>query len=182
MKLEPLNIYHIYNRGNNKQLIFIKEINYSFFLNKIDKHLKPYIDVLSYCLMPTHFHFLVYSSDQFNTELFSNHFKIFLSSYTRAINIQEKRTGSLFQQNSKAKRLTYETSASNDCDYGIICFNYIHQNPYAAGLVKKIEDWEYSSFKDYIDIRNRTLCNKTAAFSLLNLPVDVNDLYKARQL
>ncbi|PZF73973.1 hypothetical protein DN068_06445 [Taibaiella soli] len=38
--------------------------------------------------------------------------------------------------------------------------HYIHQNPIRAGLVNRLEDWEYSSFKDYAGLRNGTLCNK----------------------
>jgi hypothetical protein len=43
------------------------------------------------------------------------------------------------------------------------CFHYIHQNPLVAGMVSKIEDWKYSSFKDYAVLRNGTLCNKELA-------------------
>ncbi len=57
-------------------------------------------------------------------------------------------------------------------------FHYIHQNPYAAKLVKKLEDWESSSFKDYIGLRNGTLCNQYLARELLNLPTDKNEFYE----
>lgn len=38
-----------------------------------------------------------------------------------------------------------------------------------AGIVRKMEDWDYSSFKDYSGFRNGTLCNQTLAFELLDL-------------
>lgn len=38
-----------------------------------------------------------------------------------------------------------------------------------AGLVKKMEDWDYSSFKDYAGMRSGTLCNQALAFQLLNM-------------
>ena len=75
--------------------------------------------------------------------------------YTKAINKQNKTTGSLFQQNTKAKCLS---KGGNNYDY--ICIHYIHQNPLKAKLVKKMEDWDYSSFKDYCGLRKGTLCNK----------------------
>jgi hypothetical protein len=93
-----------------------------------------------------------------------------LSSYTRAINIQEKRTGSLFQQNSKAKCLTDLKMLGNTESYGLICFKYIHQNPLKAGLVKRIEDWEFSSFNDYAGLRNGDLSNKALCYELLEVP------------
>ena len=52
---------------------------------------------------------------------------------------------------------------------------YIHQNPILADLVDKIEDWEFSSFQDYIGKRNGTLVNKELALDILNL--DIKDIY-----
>ena len=91
-------------------------------------------------------------------------------SYTQALNKQIGRKGGLFAHNSKAKILN---DANND--YGIMCFMYIHQNPLLSGLVDKIEDWEFSSFSDYIGKRDGTLINKRLAIEILNL--DANDIY-----
>jgi len=176
MKLLPNNIYHIYNRGNNKQNIFFNMDNYLYFINKVRKQIKPLAEIMAYCLMPNHFHFFVYTPIIFDTKIFADNFKILLSSYTRAINKQQKTTGSLFQQHSRAKCLSY--GSKSDTNYGLICFNYIHQNPYLAGLVKKMEDWEYSSFKDFIGLRNGTLCNKEFSIKTLGLPLNIQELYK----
>ena len=176
MELLPENIYHIYNRGNNKQVIFFNRENYLFFLRKTKKHLKPHINFLSYCLMPNHFHFLVHMLPDFNSRQFSEGFKVLLSSYAKAVNIQEQRTGSLFQQNSKVKCLTKENDIASA--YPQICFNYIHRNPLTNGLANKMEDWEFSSFKDYIGQRNGTLCNQKLSFELLGLPCDSKEFYE----
>ncbi len=69
------------------------------------------------------------------------------------------RTGSLFTQNTRAKCLTDE----KDYNYPFACFHYIHQNPLRAGLVQRMEDWDYSSFPDYAGFRCGTLCNREAA-------------------
>lgn len=50
--------------------------------------------------------------------------------------------------------------------------HYIHQNPVKANLVKKMEDWDYSSFKDYCGLRNGSLCNKESAVRLLAINLD----------
>src|SRR5688572_20269542 len=76
MKLSPDTLYHIYNRDNNKQVIFIEERNYTFFLKKAVKELEAHVHFLSYCLMPNHFHFLIYSKSNFDTTLFSNSMRI----------------------------------------------------------------------------------------------------------
>lgn len=170
MKLYPNNLYHIYNRGNNKQKIYFTKKNYLFFLQKMKIELKPFSDIICYCLMPNHFHFLISTYNNFNPLQFSIGFKTLLSSYTKAINLQEKRSGSLFQQNSKAKCLTTLTNYKSN-NYGLVCLNYIPQNPVKAGLVDKLGDWEFSSFKDYAWLRNGTMCNKNTAYELLGIPV-----------
>ena len=68
--LEPNAYYHIYNRGINSGQIFNSEENYLFFLSKFDKYISPVCDVLSYCLMPNHFHFLIKVKSEADLENF----------------------------------------------------------------------------------------------------------------
>ena len=181
MYFEEDYVYHIYNRGNNRQLIFFDDKNYLFFLKKIKKYIIPNCELLAYCLMPNHFHFLIQANDStvkagkkagIERNMFSESIRILLSSFTQAINKQEKRTGSLFTQNTKAKSLNYFPSK---IDYGLICFNYIHQNPMQGGLVDRLEDWPYSSFKEYTGFKVEKLCNHHIAQELLDL--DLAELY-----
>jgi putative transposase len=58
MNFETAYIYHIYNQGNNHRNIFYKTENYQFFLSKVETYVKPYADILAYCLMPNHFHLI----------------------------------------------------------------------------------------------------------------------------
>jgi putative transposase len=51
MKIDSETYYHIYNRGNNKDLIFFENDNYIFFLNQFKKHVSPFCDVYAYCLI-----------------------------------------------------------------------------------------------------------------------------------
>lgn len=176
MQLHANEIYHIYNRGNNRELIFYKPENYLYFLQKIEKYLCPFCEILCYCLMPNHFHLLIYTtnttvalSDQ-KTGVPMNNFayglKLLLSSYAKAINKQEKRQGSLFTQN------TYGVQVSKDStfkDYALWCFYYIHQNPVKAGLVQNMIDWEFSSFQDFKRASSISICNKELANKLLYL-------------
>ena len=60
MQFESNHIYHIYNRGNNSQRIFFNRDNYLFFLKKVKRYIYPYADILAWCLMPNHFHLMVY--------------------------------------------------------------------------------------------------------------------------
>ena len=55
------NYYHIYNRGNNRQKIFFERDNYLYFLTKLREHLiENELEIVAYCLMPNHYHLLVY--------------------------------------------------------------------------------------------------------------------------
>lgn len=51
--------YHIYNRGTNRENIFIEERNYDLFLRLYEKYLSPVTDLCVYCLLRNHFHLLV---------------------------------------------------------------------------------------------------------------------------
>ncbi|MCX6198693.1 MAG: transposase [Bacteroidetes bacterium] len=173
MQFNSGEIYHIYNRGNNKQTIFFKDENYFYFLEKIRKYIYPNCDILAWCLMPNHFHFLIHANDK-SCELIKERplpvsnlvegFRLALSSYSKAINVQEHRTGNLFQQKTKSKSVYTDKE-----DYSLTTFHYIHQNPVKAGLVEKLEDWEFSSFKDYAELRKGKLCNKQMAIDKLEL-------------
>ncbi len=63
MYIFPDEYYHIYNRGNNKQPIFFKNDNYLFFIQKIRDQLLPVADIIAYCLMPNHFHFIIHANE-----------------------------------------------------------------------------------------------------------------------
>ena len=102
-----------------------------------------------------------------------------MRSYTRAINKQQNRTGTLFRKQTKAECISctngvtpsFYTSEgiarinikNPELQYPQICFDYIHQNPVKAGLVKNAVDWEFSSAPDYAELRAGNLVNMKIA-------------------
>ena len=184
----PGHIYHVYNQGNNKEKLFFEEENYLFFLRKMKSHLTPHVHILAWCLMPNHFHWLikVKESNQLHNnkktkklnvtvQAINRAIGILQSSYTRAINNKHNRSGSLFRAHTKEKPLSSHPTKRDP--YGVSCFFYLHQNPLRAGLVKHLEDWPYSSFRDYAGFRNGTLCNKKLAIKLFDLPQEPKKFY-----
>lgn len=175
MNFTPGNLYHVYNQENNKQIIFSCEEDYIVFLRMVRKYISPCAEIIAYCLMPNHFHFLIYTDDRVDANIkqggllidpLTNGFRKLLSGYARIYNKNYNKTGSLFRQKTKYNCLsdtTTSTLKASAHDYYFNCFHYIHQNPLRAGLVSRLEDWEYSSFKDYALLRNGTLCNKELA-------------------
>jgi putative transposase len=103
---------------------------------------------------------------------------IMLRSYTRAINKQENRNGSIFQQHTKVICLndpklepayfntafgTVINRTINELEYPQVCFDYIHRNPIHHHLVKNLCEWEFSSYPDYNCNRQGKLINKKRA-------------------
>jgi putative transposase len=169
MNFKAGNLYHVYNRGNNRQTIFFKHDNYLYFLRKVRKYMVPHCEIIAYVLMPNHFHFLIYADERsegrvdkmlITQNVLSNGIRLLLSSFTKGINKQESKTGNLIQQKTKAKSV-FDFDNPEVSNYAGICFHYIHNNPVASGFVDNIRDWEYSSYPDYAGLRNGSLCNKT---------------------
>ncbi|WP_336515127.1 transposase [Pollutibacter soli] len=178
-------LYHIYNRGNQKQKIFFELDNYEYFVRKMKKHLVPCCDILAWCLMPNHFHFLIHANELSVAPVnkkgipyqnLSDGFRKLLSSYTKGINSKYRMTGNLFQQHTRAKSLVNDAG-----NYSLTAFNYIHQNPWKGNLVRQVEDWKYSSLRDYIGKRNSGICNMELAKQILEPGSIENILNSARQ-
>ena len=174
MFFEHGHIYHIYNKGNNRQQIFFMRENYLFFLKKIETFPEE-SGSATLSRTPTA-----------KQESFNKSIGIMLASYTRDINKQDNLIGSLFRDKTKAECLT-KTEGNTpfffntvhgtkinvqipEKEYHQVCFNYIHNNPVKANLADHPEDWEFSSYRDYCGLRNGKLINTTRAeeFGLRN--------------
>ncbi|WP_290794671.1 transposase [Flavihumibacter sp. UBA7668] len=167
------NLYHIYNRGNQKQRLFHSERNYNFFLGKIILYIQPHCDILSYALMPNHYHLLIHAN-QHSAELIdgrilaisnlSEGVRLMQSTYTKAFNSEHGICGNLFQQKAKSKPIEYQSTVQ-----AINTFHYIHKNPVESNLVTYPEDWTFSSFREYLNPHLPGICNKNLAIELLDL-------------
>lgn len=155
MKFDANHIYHVYNRGNNKQLIALDDTDYQVFRQDLHRFIKPCCEVLAWCIMPNHFHLLIYTNPAsiavkkvggLQLQQLTNGIKLLLSSYTKAVNKKYGRSGSLFQQKTKAKCV----NATPIENYSEMAMHYVHQNPYKAKLVSANGFWPYSSLIEYI--------------------------------
>lgn len=167
MDLEIGKFYHIYNRSNNKERLFKSEENYRYFLHNFKARFKDYLSVHAFCLMPTHFHFLIKVETNDINEL-RKHIGIHLSSYTKAINKALDRNGSLFQQYTKAKLIDNQ-------DYLLTLISYIHQNPVRLKLVNRLDEWPYSSYLDLAGHRNGTLVDRSIVKDIFSSVEDFRD-------
>lgn len=170
MHFEQNNLYHLYNRSNGGQLVYKTDANYEYFLNKVQKEWS-FFDILAYCLMPTHFHFMVHVKLNVESNKINNSIGKLLSSYTRAINNENNSHGSIFQSHTKSKSLFQETSLNDHklepIGYPAYLFQYIHLNPIKDKLVINLEDWSHSSYLDYALLRSDSICNMKMAEKML---------------
>ena len=180
MNYEPNLFYHIYNQGNNKEKIFSSNEDYNYFLFLVRKYIFPHCEIISYCLMPNHFHFIIYTDDrslevkqQGNIFLspVSNGFRLLLSKYAQWYNNINDRSGALFKPRTKSKALINNPTEILEnlyqLEYLITCFEYVHNNPVKAGLVKNTYEWDWSSARSYFNGTLNSLCNKEIASKFL---------------
>ena len=164
MKIEAGKLYHIYTRGNNRKRVFYDRIHYLWFTDKLNRMIRQsFINCLCYCLMPNHFHLLLWFPQNCDIRVFKNKYGTMLSSYTQKLNYLHGRSNSIFKKRSKEKLIT-------SLEYAQTCFYYIHQNPLRAKMVDSLESWHFSSYRDYAGLRNGTICDQKFAEKMLELP------------
>jgi len=176
-------IYHVINRGIASQPVFLSRndylrateiisyyqnqnppLRYSFFLrlsperkaeilNQLGSEKKFLVEIIAYCLMPNHFHFLLKQTKENGISLFLSNIT---NSYTRYLNTKKERVGPLFQGKFKAIRIETEEQLLH-------LSRYIHLNPYSSCLVKNLDDlfnYPYSSLSEYLNPKNLSFCTK----------------------
>ena len=134
--------YHIYNRGAHRAPIFFTPGNYRYCLRLIFKYtLKYCVSLLGYCLMPNHYH-LVLAKETGGS--ISRCVQTIFNAYVQGFNKVHRHSGTLFQGEAKSRLV--ETD-----DYAVELIRYIHLNPVRAGLARKVSEWEYSDYWDWIN-------------------------------
>lgn len=173
----PGEYYHIYNRGNSKQKIFLSKKDYQrfiallygtntterfnffdlqkaggVFLKEIEEKL---VSVGAYCLMPNHFHLLVTPLSEDGLSKFMQKLS---TAYSMYFNETHKRTGGLFEGKFKSKHMETDKQLKYN-------FSYIHLNPVKLidskwkengiknmrATLEYLDAYPYSSFLDYTD-------------------------------
>lgn len=127
--------YHVYNRGINKQDIFLSDSDYQFFLKKL-KDLKNKCDhsIYCFCLMPNHFHISIQTRKTSISKIMSS----LITSYSMYFNRTHQHFGPVFQNRFKS------ILVEND-SYFLKLSQYIYLNPVRGGLVSDPILYKYSS-------------------------------------
>ncbi len=155
--------FHIYNRGNGKNKVFLDEEDYQFFILRLNQNLFPdtyktkysystplpknSFSMICYCLMPNHFHFLIKQNREIPTS------KLMLkvcTSYSKYFNKKYKSVGHIFQDQFKQIWV-------DDNSYLVWLSAYIHENPGVAGLVSNSSRYNWSSYSDFVGLKRGSI-------------------------
>jgi putative transposase len=177
----PNTFWHVFNRGNGKQNVFLDLEDFRFFLLRLRENLFPspedgplgklggasliaeaHTPYIRKKLPPEAFALLCYC-------LMPNHFHFLIrqnttlpiskliakvcTSYSMYFNKKYGKVGNLFQSKFKAVLVTSDEQL-------MWTSAYIHNNPKVAGLTEKLENYPWSSYPDYIGKRQGTICDK----------------------
>jgi putative transposase len=142
--------YHVYARGGNRQKIFREPADFEKFLRLFARYLSlketkdsngvsfpnyyNRIELVGFCLMPNHFHLLIYQHQQ---GVMAQFMRSLLTSYSMYFNRKYKRSGPLFESRYKASLISEDAYLEH-------VTRYIHLNP---------RDWQrydYSSLPYYL--------------------------------
>lgn len=179
-------MYHVFNRSIAKQPIFPSSLDYqraldvfSFylyenpplrfsyysrlasnlkadFLEKLRNSHDPLVEIISFCLMPNHVHFLLKNLKENGISRFMSNFQ---NSYAKYFNTKTGRTGNLFQSMFKAVRIESDEQLLH-------VSRYIHLNPVTSYLIKteQLKSYPWSSHFYYLS-RNENFLNKDLILS-----------------
>ncbi len=167
--MEAEHNYHVYNRTNNKELLFRDDNDRMFFLERLNTYLSPYVDCFTYCLLVNHFHllirvksmeniigvienlelkdrtiaqkaFLELNPEERTTEkVLENQFLRLFTSYSMHFNVRHKRKGNLFTR--RFKRIEVEDEL-----HFLRLVYYVHANPVKHKLMKDFRAYRWSSY------------------------------------
>lgn len=183
--------YHIYNRGVEKRIIFKDEKDYKTFLSYLELYLMPpdfdepdlqgpslnekippsrvlknyfgEITLLSYCLMPNHFHLMVKQNSDRGIDRFM---RSLATKYVRYFNTRYKRVGPLFQGIYKAVRVLDEFQFT-------YLSKYIHRNPIDLMTYKdgprSLLEYKYSSYGNYLRLFSQQWVNTAEILGLFSV-------------
>jgi putative transposase len=141
MKYEDNSYYHVYNRGAHRAVIFPSDKHYELCRKLLIKYAEKYfVSISAYCLMPNHYHLILYQKPGGSI---SKCVQTTFNAYSQTINVQCEHSGTLFQGKAKTKYIGSDI-------YILDLIRYLHLNPVRANLVKRPENWPFSDYSEWI--------------------------------
>lgn len=182
-RFEPGVHYHVYNRTNNREPLFLSDQNRRFFLSRYKLYLADYVDTFAWCLMENHFHFSLRiksaeaireavrcspetertaaqrqflaapEGDRDFHTVVERQFSRMFTAYAMAFNQQHERSGNLFYR-------PFKRVAVSDEDHLVWLVYYLHSNPAKHGVLKNFRNYRWSSYSAFVSDKPTLLCKQ----------------------
>lgn len=150
-------VYHVMNRGNNRQPVFFAEGDYVAFLDALAelKERRPF-ELFGYCLMTNHVHLLLRPGEFSVSRIVQS----LLVSHTQRYHRFHQSSGHVWQGRFKSPVI-------QDDEHLLTVLRYIEANPLRAKLVRRAEQYRWSSFACHGTGAGNALLDATPAYEAL---------------
>ena len=133
-------VFHVMIQGINQEYIFDEDVEKKTYLKYLKEKIKDKdLQMISYCIMSNHAHFLIYTDD---VKEISKLMSQLNTKYAIFYNKMHNRCGFVFRNRYRSEQVFTRPHL-------ISCINYIHNNPVKAGICMKKSDYKYSSYNEY---------------------------------
>ena len=119
----------------------VETIGFDSAFNSISKNKLRLVEIIAYCLMPTHIHLIL---RQILDKGITKYIGRVLNGYSKYFNAKHKRSGPLWTSRFKSVLISGDVQLLH-------LSRYIHLNPTSAGLAARPEDWKFSSYGEYVN-------------------------------
>lgn len=144
-------VYHVVNRGNDRQVIFAEPEDYRHYLNTIQRYKKKYrFQLFAYCLMTNHVHLLIKTSESGSISRIMQSITV---AHTRRYNFKYRRCGHVWQGR-------FHSPIVSEDGHMLTVMQYIEQNPLRARMVRDVVDYHWSSYGLNVRIRESVLIDR----------------------
>lgn len=155
----PSTPHHIIQRGHNKNVVFVSEEDYTYYLDNLKEWKKALsCKVYAYCLMTNHVHLIIDPGSDLNALALL--MKRVAGRQTRYVNKQEGRSGTLWEGRYKSSPIQIET-------YLLACSRYIELNPVRAKVVDKPEEYRWSSYRAKVGLEDQAWIDSDPCYQAL---------------
>ena len=151
--------HHVVQRGHNRQVVFLADEDYQFYLDNLKEWKQRLgIKLYAWCLMTNHIHLVVEPGDDARTV--SELMKRLAGRQAAFVNKQEKRSGALWEGRFKASPIQRDA-------YMLACCRYVEMNPVRACMVAGPRQYRWSSYRERMGLVGRELLDQDATYLAL---------------
>lgn len=206
--MEADKFYHVYNRTNNKELLFKDEENYKYFLRQFQKYISPVVHLYAYCLIPNHFHFVLrIKSDHELREFLKDKIeksskvqffkgkesdlqgfrnlgglsKLISQQFSNFFNSYTKAINKRYNRNGSLFSPNFKRKEITTQRYLTQVIIYVHLNPENHGLVDQFIDYTHSSYHSILT-NKKSLIERKEVIELFGDEANFEMVHKKRTI